>query len=86
MRLIFKTFEIRAINDTDFEIVKWHDNKCSTTCYVVAFLKWNKKEPCYGFESCGLRFLKYYESGLAEFINSFAEFQAKRIELMEEDE
>ena len=84
MRLIFKTFEIRAIDDRNFEIVKWNDDKCSTTCYVVAFLKWNKKEPCYEFESCGLRFLKYYEDGLAEFIHSFAEFQEKRIELLED--
>lgn len=85
MRLIFKTFEIRAINDTDFEIVKWNDEKCSTTCYVVAYLKYNKKEPCYEFESCGLRFLKHYEDGLAEFINAFAEFQDRKMELLEED-
>lgn len=85
MRLIFKTFEIRAINDTDFEIVNWNDDKCSTTCYTVAWLKWDKKEPGFEFKSCGLRFLDYYENGLAEFINSFARFQEKRIELLEED-
>lgn len=85
MRVIFKTFEIRSINNTDFEIVNWHDEQCSTTCYVVAYLKWNKKEPCYEFESCGLRFLKFYTDGLAEFINAFAEFQEKRMTLLEDD-
>ena len=84
MRLIFKQFEIRPINDTDFEIVKWNDDKCSTTCFVIAWLKWNNKESCYNTECCGMRFLRYYENGLAEFLVSFVDFQEKKRGLEEE--
>ena len=84
MRLIFKQFEIRPINDTDFEVVKWNDEKCSTTCFTMAWLKWNKKEPCYEMNSCGTRFLRHYEDGLAEFLASFVDFQEKQRSLEEE--
>lgn len=84
MRLIFKQFEIRPSNDTDFEIVKWNDNKCSTTCFVIAYLKWNKKEQYYNMDSCGTRFLRHYENGLAEFLASFVDFQEKKRGLEEE--
>ena len=39
-----------------------------TYCFVIAFLKWNEKEPCWEMNSVGTRFLEYYEEGLIEFI------------------
>ena len=70
-----------------WDVVKWYDHdpikvfdlglgeeKISTrSCYSVGFLWWNDKEPCWEFESVGLRFLRDYEDGLCEFILKWAE-------------
>lgn len=70
-----------------FEVVKWVETeprevvdgrtgqkKISTRfCFVVAWIWWNNKEPCWEFESVGTRFLEYYEEGLCEFIRKWLE-------------
>lgn len=69
-----------------WDVVKWYDHdpwgviewetgkKISTrSCYSVAFLWWNEKEPCWEFESVGTRFLEKYEEGLCEFILKWTE-------------
>ncbi|MBP5710003.1 MAG: hypothetical protein J6W84_03395 [Bacteroidales bacterium] len=54
-----------------FDVVKWVQTEpqevvnmrtgkkeiSTEYCYVVAWLKWNAKEPCFEFQSCGLRWL-----------------------------
>ena len=61
-----------VIDTKRFELVKWYDHnpvpvtdgrtgekKMSTrSCFVVAWLEWNAKEPCFEFKSCGLRWLE----------------------------
>jgi hypothetical protein len=37
-------------------------------CYVVAFIEWNEKEPCWEFCSVGTRFLEDYVDGVCEWI------------------
>lgn len=44
-----------------------------TYCFVIAFLEWNEKEPCWEMHSVGTRFLEYYEEGLCEFILKWLE-------------
>lgn len=70
-----------------WDVVKWYDHdpirvldsatntyKMSTrSCYSVATIWWNEKEPCWEFESVGTRFLRDYEEGLCEFINKWLE-------------
>lgn len=72
----FKNFEIRKLDNRPwFEVVKWQDEHYSGKpwCYVVAFIKWDPKEPCWEFESVGMRFIDDYEEGLCEFIKKFME-------------
>lgn len=40
-------------------------------CFVIATIKYNPSEVTYNFESCGTRFLEYYENGLCEWIMDF---------------
>lgn len=70
-----------------WDVVKWHDHKpieatdwntgekkiSTRSCYSVAQLWWNVKEPCWEFESVGTRFLEEYEEGLCEFILKWTE-------------
>ena len=65
-----------------FDLVKWYDHepwevtdlktgekKISTrSCYSVAHIWWNEKEPCWEFKSVGTRFLEEYVEGLNEFV------------------
>lgn len=66
----------------EFDLVKWQEHepyevtdlgtgekKISTkSCFSIAGLKWNDKEPCFEFESVGLRYLEYREYGLEEWL------------------
>lgn len=56
----------KPIKVTDWETGK--EKMQDTFCYVVAFIEWNEKEPCWEFKSVGTRFLEDYEEGLSEFI------------------
>ena len=54
-------------------------------CYTVGRLVWNRKEPCFEFESCGLRWLEEKPSeAVVDMVLKFAEEKAKELE--EEDE
>ena len=76
----FKSFEIRkcvGINAkrNKYEVVKWSDEPLNGKpyCWVVAFIRWDEKEPCWEFDCVGTRFIDYYEDGLCEFIRKFIE-------------
>lgn len=81
-RLRFKKFEIRKSTylggtipenrQKDWDIVKWADDE--SHCWTIASLRWDSKDSMYEFESCGLRYLEYAESGLNEWIMAFAKF------------
>ena len=50
------------------------EKKISTrSCYSVAQIWWNEKEPCWEFESVGTRFLEEYQEGLCEFVLKWIE-------------
>lgn len=83
----FKDFEIRPVKSLDgvidprrFELVKWYE---PGHCFVVAFLEWNPKEPCWELQSVGLRLVKNWVDGLDQFIIKWCEMAAV---CMEEDE
>ena len=75
-------------NPDKWEVVKWCKRKeparvydlelgafkmSDTYCFVIAYVEWNEKEPCWEFRSVGTRFLEYYEDGLCEFICKWLE-------------
>ena len=70
-----------------FDLVKWENHTAPIEafdaysgekvllpefCFTVGTLIWNPKEAAFGFESCGLRYLKYRIDGLEKFIIEFA--------------
>ena len=84
----FKDFEIRPVKSLDgvidtkrFELVKWynhepyvHGESTSTrSCFVVAWLEWDAKEPCFDLKSVGLRLVKDWVDGLDQFIIKWCE-------------
>ena len=84
----FKDFEIRPVKSLDgvidpkrFELVKWYDhepyvhgeNTSTRSCFVVAWLEWNDKEPCFELISVGLRLVKNWVDGLDKFIIKWCE-------------
>lgn len=82
----FKQFEIRKptyacpekiddeIKKYQFDVVKWsNDNK---TCFSIATLIYNPKEPCFDMRSVGLRYLEHREEGLEEFIIQWCKTQS----------
>ena len=84
----FKDFEIRPVKSLDgvtdpnrFELVKWYDHEpyihgestSTRSCFVVAWLKWNDKEPCFELTSVGLRLVKNWADGLDQFIIKWCE-------------
>ena len=83
----FKDFEIRPVKSIDgvidtnrFELVKWRE---PGLCFVVAWLGWNDKEPCFKLTSVGLRLVENWVDGLDQFIIKWCEM----VEVcMEEDE
>ena len=51
-------------------------------CYTVGTLVWNKKEPCFEFQSCGLRWLEKKPSeAVVDMVLKFAEEKAKELEV-----
>ena len=73
----FKDFEIRPVKSLDgvidpnrFELVKWHEHG---HCFVVAWLGWNDKEPCFELTSVGLRLVENWADGLDKFIIKWCE-------------
>ena len=94
----FKDFEIRPVKSLDgvidpkrFELVKWYDHEpyvhgestSTRSCFVVAWLEWNDKEPCFELTSVGLRLVKNWVDGLDKFIVKWCEMAEV---VMEEDE
>ena len=94
----FKDFEIRPVKSLDgvidnkrFELVKWYDHEpyihgestSTRSCCVVAWLKWNDKEPCFELTSVGLRLVKNWVDGLDQFIIKWCEMA---VVCMEEEE
>lgn len=50
----------------NFDVVKWADD--NSHCWSIGFLRYNKKEESFDFESVGTRYLTDREDGLEEFI------------------
>lgn len=84
----FKDFEIRPVKSLDgvidpkrFELVKWYDHEpyvhgestSTRSCFVVAWLTWNDKEPCFELASVGLRLVENWADGLDKFIIKWCE-------------
>lgn len=77
----------------EFNLVKWQEHKpyevtnwkteekeiITKSCFVIAKLWWNNKEPCFEFESIGLRYLEYREDGLEEWLLKWCELKAFEI-------
>jgi len=94
----FKDFEIRPVKSLDgvidpkrFEVVKWYDhepyvhgeNTSTRSCFVVAWLERNDKEPGFELKSVGLRLVKNWVDGLDQFIIKWCEMAEV---CMEDDE
>ena len=94
----FKDFEIRPVKSLDgvidnkrFELVKWYDHEpyihgestSTRSCFVVAWLGWNDKEPCFELKSVGLRLVENWADGLDKFIIKWCEMAEV---CMEDDE
>ena len=86
-----------VVDPNRFELVKWYDHnpvpvtdgrtgekKMSTrSCFVVAWLERNDKEPCFDLTSVGLRLVENWVDGLDQFIIKWCEMAEV---CMEEDE
>ena len=86
-----------VIDPKRFELIRWYDHnpvsvtdmrtgekKMSTrSCYVVAWLEWDAKEPCFDLKSVGLRLVEHWVDGLDKFIVKWCEMAAV---CMEEEE
>ena len=88
----FKKFEVRKPDflgnppsedycKYNFDLVKWSDDNSS--CFSIGSLIYNKKENEFEFKSCGLRYLKYREDGLEEWLMKWCEL--KKIEYLYEE-
>lgn len=76
-----------------FDLVKWEEHgPCEVTdwatgkkkiitrsCFTIGTLIWNDREPCFEFESCGLRYLKHRIDGLEKFILDFCETMERQL-------
>ena len=79
-----------------YDIVKWntHDKPfeaidgttgeritVTESCYTVGFLEWNRREPCFEFKSCGLRWLEENPpKEVIDMVLKFAEEKGKELE------
>lgn len=86
-----------VIDSKRFELVKWYDHELVTvtnmrtgekninarSCFVVAWLEWDNKEPCFKLTSVGLRLVENWVDGLNQFIIKWCEMAEV---CMEEDE
>ena len=80
-----------------FELVKWYNHEptpvtnmrtgeksiSTRSCFVVAWLERNDKEPCFELKSVGLRLVENWVDGLDQFIIKWCEMAEV---CMEEDE
>lgn len=87
--MMFKNFEIRpvklldgTINPKRFELVKWYDHEpyvcgsnITSSCFVVAWLTWNPKEPDWKLESVGMRLMENWVDGLDRWVLAWCEMQ-----------
>lgn len=76
-----------VIDPKRFELVKWYDHEpmlvtnmrtgkvenSTHSCFVVAWLEWNDKEPCFELVSVGLRLVENWVDGLDKFIVKWCE-------------
>lgn len=70
-----------------YEVTDWQtgEKKLNTKyCFSIARLWWNDHEPCFEFESVGLRYLEYREDGLEEWLLKWCEL--KECEILYETE
>lgn len=96
----FKNFEIRKCtflgdpptpdyHKWNFDLVKWTRGQVNGVekdyCFSIGHLTWNRKEPCFEFRSCGLRYLEYREDGLEEWLLKWCECKEVEYKYMEED-
>ena len=61
-----------------YEVTDWQtgEKKLNTkNCFSIATLWWNNKEPCFEFESIGLRYLEHREDGLEEWLLKWCELK-----------
>ena len=86
-----------VIDHKRFELVEWYDHEptpvtnmrtgkvenSTRSCFVVAWLEWNDKEPCFELKSVGLRLVENWADGLDQFILKWCEMAEV---CMEEDE
>lgn len=97
--MMFKNFEIRPVKSLDgttnphrFELVKWYDHEPyvhgdstnTRSCYVVAWLTWNEKEPCFELASVGLRLMENWVDGLDKFIIKWCDMAAVCMDVEDE--
>lgn len=71
----YRDFEIRKCTGSPaaeprYELVKWfrRDNGEPPYCIVIGWIKRNNRECAWDFASVGMRFIDYYEDGLAEYV------------------
>lgn len=76
-----------------FDLVKWTEHKpievidvytgekkiSTRSCFSIGTLIWNDREPCFEFESCGLRYLEYRIDGLEKFLLDFCETMEQQL-------
>ena len=62
----------------NFEVVRWDAEH--KHCFTIAFLRYNRKECAFKFESVGLRYLEYREKGLEQFLLKWCVLQTLIIE------
>lgn len=89
----FKQFEIRKPTffgnpptedyyKYNFDIVKWADD--NSYCWSIGFLRWDKEDSGFKFESVSTRYLKDREDGLEKWLLKWCEL--KELEYKYEDE
>lgn len=66
----------------NFDVVKWADD--DSHCWSIGFLRYDKKEPCFEFKSCGLRYLMHREDGLEEWLLKWCELKEVEYRYKEE--
>lgn len=79
----FKDYEIRPTLDIEgneckdkYELVKWRqydDDKDKRHCFVIAWLEWNPYKPGWSIRSVGMRLMRYWSSGLDEYVQRWAD-------------
>lgn len=83
-----------------FDLVKWYDHAptevydldagkkkiITRSCYSIAGLWWNEKEPCFVMESVGLRYIEEREDGLEEWLQRWCKLKEYELLNREEDD